>query len=79
MWILKIPWGKMGPGKLGPVSASVNTYILASSRTPNRFASFPDLCNMEDCDTLGQWTAFFPSFSHFWNFVTFKLENLLAC
>lgn len=54
MGILKIPWSKMGPGKLGPVSTSVNTNNLAFSRTPQRFASFPDLRRMEDYDTLGQ-------------------------
>lgn len=47
-------WGAMGPGKLGPDSASIKTYNLGSSRTPRKFASFPDLCNREACDTLGQ-------------------------
>lgn len=71
MWILKIPWGKMGPGKLVPVSASVNTYILASSRTPKRFDSFPDLCNMEGCDTLGQWTLHSSPVFHILGFCAF--------
>lgn len=71
MWILKIPWGKMGPGKLGPVSASVNTCNLAFSRTPKRFARFPDLCNMEDYDTLGQWTLHSSPVFHILGFCAF--------
>lgn len=58
-------WGAVGPGKLGPDSASVKTYILGSSRTPRKLASFPDLCNMEDCDTLDSGFYIPPQFSHF--------------
>lgn len=68
----------MGPGKLGPDSASIKTYDLGSSRTPRKFASFPDLCSREDCDTLGQRILYSSPFLHF-SFVPFVLENLFAC
>lgn len=65
MWILKIPWGKMGPGKLGPVSASVNTYILASSRTPKRFDSFPIFAIWRAVIHLDSGLCILPQFSTF--------------
>ena len=71
-------FGRDGAGTPGPVSVSVRTYSLGPSRTPESFARFPDLCNVEGSDALGQWTAFFPGF-HVLGFVPFTLENLFAC
>lgn len=52
-------------GAVGPDSASVKTYTLGSSRTPGKLASFPDLCNIEDCDTLDSGFYILLQFSHF--------------
>lgn len=65
----------MGPGKPGPVSVSIKTYKLGSSRTPKMFVTFPDLCSMENCDILGQYVTVFT----FQNFMPFKLGNLFVC
>lgn len=65
-----MPQGDMGPGTAGPVSVPVLIYNLGPSGTPERFASFPSLCNVEGSDALGQWTAFFLGF-HILGFCAF--------
>eukprot|EP00069_Balaena_mysticetus_P000900 bmy_14870T0 len=66
----------MGPGKPGPVSASIKTYKLGSSRTPKMFVTFPDLCSMENCDILGQYVSF--HISEFYAFYTGKSFCMLS-